>query len=91
MAKPMGVRTKRKIAQWYADRDMKRAGEDAGARYQKAQKNRLRKYVCDCGQIIRGTRNTLVLCGLCHEMTGQLVMMRRADPLPEEIGMVQVS
>jgi hypothetical protein len=52
----------------------------------KARAMRCRKYVCDrCNQIVRGTRNTSVLCGLCYEMNGEIRAMRRVDPLPEEI------
>lgn len=54
----------------------------------KARNMRSRKYVCPasgCGQIIRGTRNTVVDCGLCRELYGITVALVRVDPLPEEI------
>lgn len=55
---------------------------------EKAKSNRQRKYECpECNQIARGTRHTLLICGLCHEMTGTIVRMVRVDPLPEEIQM----
>lgn len=52
----------------------------------KARKMRSRKFACpECGQIVRGTRGTIVDCGLCREMYGRTVTMVRVDPLPEEI------
>ncbi len=52
----------------------------------KAQRSRSRKFSCGtCGQIARGTRNTLLLCGVCFEMSGAVVRMVRTDPLPEEL------
>lgn len=51
----------------------------------RARANRMRKFVCDCGQIARGTRNSSLICGVCFEMTGEIHVMRRVDPLPEEI------
>jgi hypothetical protein len=55
----------------------------------RARANRSRKYQCEkCGQIVRGTRNTIVACMVCFEMTGQLVTLKRVDPLPEEIAAV---
>lgn len=51
----------------------------------RARKNRLRLFQCSCGQKIRGTRATLVLCGLCYEMRGEIVPFTRIDPLPEEV------
>lgn len=66
----------------------------------KARKMRDRKYLCDtCGQIIRGTRATLVPCGRCFNtfvasipeesirqyLTDNVHMMRRTDPTPEEV------
>lgn len=58
---------------------------------QKAKTMRSRLFECpDCKQKIRGSRNTLALCGLCHSMSGALVYMARIDPLPEEIAAVSV-
>ena len=51
----------------------------------KAKKNRMRKFECSCGQILRGTRASSAICGLCYEMEGEIRFMRRVDPLPEEI------
>lgn len=56
---------------------------------QKARNMRSRLYMCpECEQKIRGTRNTTAICGICYEMTGQLVQFKRVDPLPEEIAAV---
>jgi hypothetical protein len=51
-----------------------------------ARKRRWRLFDCPkCGQIARGSRATLIDCGLCREMTGETVPMIRRDPLPEEV------
>ena len=52
---------------------------------QHARNVRFRLYECSCGQKIRGTRSTSVICGLCYEMEGEIRMMVRKDALPEEI------
>jgi hypothetical protein len=52
----------------------------------KARTNRLRKFACpSCSQIARGTRCSVLACGLCYEMRGEVIMLRRVDPLPEEV------
>lgn len=52
----------------------------------KARAMRLRKFVCEsCNQLARGTRHSALICGLCYEMTGDVVKMRRVDPTPEEV------
>jgi hypothetical protein len=51
-----------------------------------ARVTRLRKFLCDaCGQIARASTNTVLLCGLCHEMHGAVVPMRRVDPTVAEV------
>jgi len=52
----------------------------------KASKTRLLKFQCpDCQQIARGTRASLLICGLCFEMKSEITHMVRVDALPEEI------
>ena len=51
----------------------------------KAKGTRLRKYQCDCGQIIQGTRKTDVICGPCFRINGITESMPRVTKLPEEI------
>jgi hypothetical protein len=36
-------------------------------------------------QIARGTRNSILLCGICWETNNEITHMVRVDPLPEEI------
>lgn len=60
-----------------------RAIEKAAA---KARSTRLRKFECpDCHQIARGTRNSVLICGLCFQLQNEITHMVRVDPLPEEI------
>lgn len=51
----------------------------------KASRNRQRKFLCECGQIARASKNTLLVCGLCHELTGSIVRMVRVDATAEEL------
>ena len=51
----------------------------------KAQRNRQMKFLCQCGQIARASKNTLLVCGLCLDMSGAIVRMVRVDALPEEL------
>jgi hypothetical protein len=56
---------------------------------EKARTMRNRKFCCpECGQIARGTRNSVLICGVTYEMTGRVVTMLRVDPLPEEIAVI---
>lgn len=51
----------------------------------KARKNRSRLFQCpECGQKVRGTRATSVLCGECRDSNGPIAM-RRIDLVPEEV------
>lgn len=64
----------------------------------KARDMRARKYLCECGQIARGTRNSSLVCGLCFELWANGLpaeirsyvlenarWMQRVDPTPEEV------
>lgn len=52
----------------------------------KATKMRMRKFQCPrCSQIARATTNAALLCGVCHEMHGELIPLSRIDPTPIEL------
>lgn len=92
MAKKFSSPIKRKIAQWYKEREANTAAVEAEKAFDKARKNRQRKYQCPrCEQIARGTRSTLLLCGVCYEMDEVIVRLTRIDPLPEEISTIAPS